>query len=157
MFLNGKNKMLLHGASLTECAISMAILGVICVGSLSYRYHSMLNARMAKADIAATELGQLILEDWKSTGGKSDYVPQSPSLCFVNLGETEHSYMTVIDTLPMAIALSYSDVSSDSTTGIVLRKLKVVIDWNRTNQNTSSNSKPTLSLTSYVRRDSSGG
>lgn len=152
-----ENKSLLcRGFSLIEVVVAMVFLSVIAIGSLSYEYHSMLHARIAKADIAATQLGQLILEDWRSTGGSASYDPSSTGLSFVTLDGPNNQFLKVVDGISLEIIMSHSDVDVDSETGVILRQLNVVVDWVRNNQQDDGD-KPTLAMTSYVRLDAGGG
>lgn len=49
--------------------VAMAVLAIATLGTLSYQYHSAKHSRIAKLEMTATRTAQLLLEDWKSSGG----------------------------------------------------------------------------------------
>lgn len=140
------------GLTLVETAIAMAILAITSIGALSYRYHSAQQIRVANAVTAATRIGQMVLEDWKSKGGAADYDPTS-----LNMGFTKNtigdSYVIAIDGMSMAVWLDTSDVDTDAFYGIVLREVKCTVRWrNDTGIGTVGTTDPTAVFTTYVRR-----
>ena len=61
-----------RGMTLVEVLIAATILFVIAMGALSYVYHSAKQKRMAWADMTATRTAQMVIEDWRSTGGQTE-------------------------------------------------------------------------------------
>ena len=61
------------GVSLIDAMAAMLILSVMAVGAMGYQYYAAIHAKIARAQMVATRTAQLLLEDWKSTGGKSEY------------------------------------------------------------------------------------
>lgn len=159
--------------TLVEVMVAMVILTIAALGALSYQYHAAGHARIARAQSAATHVAQLLLEDWKSTGGSKEYDPSILALGFssplpipaqwtnVNvkamvLAEPLNSavYAVTIDDLPMLVMLSWEDVAYDATAGLKLRQLGVTVKFGVVHQ---IENIPPVALTTYVRDDASGG
>ena len=68
------------GFTIVEVMVSVAIIIIVALGTLSFQYYCVKNSRSSEAQATATRLGQLLLEDWKSTGGDPDYDPNSLNL-----------------------------------------------------------------------------
>ena len=154
--------------------VAMAILTIAALGALSYQYHAAGHARIARAQSAATHVAQLLLEDWKSTGGSEKYDPSILALGFSSpqpipakwtsvkalkaliLAEPLNSavYAITIDDLPMLVMLRWQDVAYDNTAGVKLRQLGVTVKFGVVNQ---LENIPPVALTTYVRLDVSGG
>ena len=135
-----------QGVTLIEAVVAIAILAIAAVGSLSYQYQAVKHTQIARAQITATRTVQLLLEDWKSTGGSTDYDPQNLELGFsprlavpshwsegqgVGLGSPLHDsvHSIIIDGFPMIVMLSWEDVSVDTIAGVTLRKLTVIANF----------------------------
>jgi len=132
--------------------VAMVILAVVALGALSYQYHAAREGRIAKAQITATRTAQLLLEDWKSTGGSTDYNPTTLGMGF-SIPDTadEADYFITVDYLPMYIALSYNDVDTDDSAGITLREVNVTVSWRRDHRvGLREINDPSLVLTTYV-------
>ena len=129
-------------ASLAEVMVSVVVVTIVALGGLSYQYHAARHARIARAQITATRTAQLLLEDWKSTGGSSDYNPAALGIGIsfagaVSIGSYDWdttlgggAYSTNIDGLPMVIMLGSKNLPLDKAAedaGIKLRQLTVVI------------------------------
>lgn len=147
-----------NGISLIETMIAMAIVAVAVIGALGFQYHAARHTSMAQAEITATRTAQLLLEDWKSTGGATGYDPTTLGLGFASASQYQAHYSITIDGLPMYITLANQDIASDSATGITLREISVTINWRRDHQpGLRITSDPLFTMTTYVRVDAAGG
>lgn len=70
------------GLTLVEVIVAMAILAIVALGALGYEYYAAQQVRLAHVQTIATHTAQLLLEDWKSTGGSDDYDPTILGLGF---------------------------------------------------------------------------
>lgn len=158
---NSRKNSRLHGFTIVEVMLSMAIVTIVALGTLSFQYNGVKPARASEAQIAATRLGQLLLEDWKSTGGDSDYDPNvlglDPGFTLI----TTSNYRITLDyqTFYLHFAQTLAPVSSgsnpDPVAGVTLQQLSVTVSWRKDyTAGTVSSSDPTLTFTTFVRRDS---
>jgi len=154
-------------AILVEVTVAMVILAIATLGALSYEYHAAGHARIAHSQITAMRTAQLLLEDWKSTGGSQEYDPTTLGLGFSSLtipsyfvnGEGEgvgtplnnEAYAITVDNVLMWLILRWKDVDNDPIAEITLRELAIVIKW------WEDSDVPPVVLTTYVRLDASGG
>jgi prepilin-type N-terminal cleavage/methylation domain-containing protein len=151
------------GFTLVEMMVTVAIIAVAAVGALDYQYYAAQQSRIAQTQIVATRTAQLLLEDWKSTGGSTAYNPVNLQLGFSSavipvdfgmglaLGSILNSsiYTITVNDVSMLIILGWSDVATDATSGTTLRRLNVMVRWMQ--QGGLCNS-PVI-LTTYVRLD----
>ncbi len=168
--------------TLAETMVAMAILAIATLGGLGYQYHAARHGRIARAQIIGTRTAQLLLEDWKSTGGSQEFDPAGLKLGFssglvipsywsegvgVGAGTPLHNavYAITVDKIPMLVMLQWRDVDYDSIVEITLRELSVVVrfignseqvDVSIDPSNPSENILPII-LTTYVRLDASSG
>ena len=169
--MNAKRPKFAAAVTLVEVMVAMAILTIAALGALSYQYHAAGHARIARAQSAATHVAQLLLEDWKSTGGSEKYDPSILALGFSSplpipakwpnvkamvLAKPLNSavYAISVDDLPMLVMLSWEDVAYDTTAGLKLRQLGVTVKFGVVSQ---LENIPPVALTTYVRDDASGG
>jgi len=166
------------GFTLIEIMISMAVIAVAALGTLGYQYHAVKQSRIANAQIAATKIAQLVLEDWKSTGAGADYDPTALQLDFTtsntaaddfgfgdDLGAAAQDavYDIAVDGFPMQLILKYRDVATDSVAQITLRQITVIVKFtdDAGADNLASTSlqfyNPGIVLTTYARLDGAGG
>ncbi len=145
------------GVTLVELIVASLILAVAAVGALSYQYHAVKRARIARAEISASQLAQLLIEDWKSRGGDTFYDPADLELGFEKTGNVGQYKITLND-FPMWVELQHEDLEVDDAAGVTLREIRITISWRRDYENiTPAASDPTFTTTTYVRRDQSGG
>jgi hypothetical protein len=147
---------------------------IVALGGLSYQYHAARHARIARAQITATRTAQLLLEDWKSTGGSSEYDPAALGIGIsfagaVSIGSYDWdttlgggAYSTKIDGLPMVVMLGFRDVESDEGAQVKLRQLTVVIESGEISMETgeftsASGLVARVVMTTYARADASNG
>jgi len=130
--------------TLVEVMVAMVVLAIVALGALGYEYYAASQARVACAQTAATRIGQLLLEDWKSTGGSEDYDPATLGLGFSTLTIPSHFsyslsqemgsplheavYAITVDGVPMMIMLSWHDVAYDSVAEVTLRQIAVTVE-----------------------------
>ena len=171
--------------TLVEVIVAMTVLAIAAVGALGYEYYAALQMRIAHAQTTSTRTAQLLLEDWKSTGGSENYDPIALGLGFssniIYLSQgiplPNGVYNITVDDVPMVIVLKWADVAYDSEAEITLRQLTVTTVWRRNTgkivnwgtitseeiANEHANSgygdalRPLATLTTYVRLDASGG
>ena len=160
------------GISLVEVAMSIAIIDILIVGTISYRYHSALLARRTDAKITASRVALLILEDWSGKAGPYNYDPVSqfdsgfaPSGDFSNEwqifpnanGPSKPSgfidldtksypdYRIIINRVNYYVKLSYKDEVDKP------RILNVTVGWRTDYENGAlDSSSQTVSLTGYA-------
>ena len=163
--------------TLIEVMVAMAILVISSIGALSYQYFSAVDAQKARSQIIATRIAQLLLEDWKSTGGSKEYDPQTLGLGFSSplqipsyfsegvgggLGSplTDSIHEITVDDVPMMVMLTWADVAQDDVSGLKLRQLDVTVrfgsSWQENTKKTLEKLRPVV-LTTYVRIDGAGG
>jgi hypothetical protein len=161
-------------ASLAEVMVSVVVVTIVALGGLSYQYHAARHARIARAQITATRTAQLLLEDWKSTGGSSEYDPAALGIGIsfagaVSIGSYDWdttlgggAYSTKIDGLPMVVMLGFRDVEYDVDAQVKLRQLTVVIESGEISTETrefrsASGLVVPVIMTTYARADASSG
>ena len=137
--------------TLVEVMVATAVMAVVTIGALSFEYHAAGQAKIAHAQISATRTARLLLEDWMSTGGSSEYDPVALGLGFSSGGDT---YAVAVDEVPMLVTLARSDVAHDSAAEITLRQLAVTVGFGTASK--LETIRPVV-LTTYVRADASGG
>jgi prepilin-type N-terminal cleavage/methylation domain-containing protein len=146
------------GFTLVEVMLAAAITTIVALGTLGYQYYGVKHDRMAQAQLIATRLGQLVLEDWKSTGGDPDYDPTTIGLGFttVESGETGNCYIT-LDSQTFYIQLVQSNPPApyqDTVAGVTLSQIRVITKWRRDfTRGAIIASDASIILTTYVRRD----
>lgn len=167
--------------TLIEVMLATAILAIAALGTMGYQYYSAGHARTARAQIIAVRTAQLLLEDWKSTGGSEDYDLGALGLGFSSrlfvpsqwsqgqgggTGSPLHdsAYAVIVDDLPMLITLIWDDVATDPIAETKLRQLAVVVKFGEIDNNgdltfpeSYLENVSSLVLTTYVRLDGSGG
>ena len=179
-----KRRKFAAAVTLVEVMVAMAVLAIAAIGALGYQYYAAGQARIAQAQTTATRAAQLLLEDWKSTGGSSDYDPTSLGLGFSSdlpmpQSEAYHLpdgvYSATVDGVPMMVVLNWADVAHDSVAEVTLRQLTVGVLWTEELDKNDDNLgqitsaevshagddndylRTLVTLTTYVRLDASGG
>jgi hypothetical protein len=135
--------------------IAVALTCILALGGMSYQYYSMKDSRIAQAQIMATRIGQLLLEDWKSTGGDPDYDPESLLLGFEKTGAGEFgNYRVTLGSQTFYMRLQFDDVDHDDLADVILRQINVTVRWRWDyTRGPVSDNDPVISLATYVRRD----
>jgi len=167
-----------RAVTLIEVMAAMTILIISATGALSYQYFSAKDAQKARAQVIATRIALLLLEDWKSTGGSKEYNPETLGLGFssplpipshfsegqgVGNGAPLHDAVhdITVDDIPMMVMLTWVVVAQDDVSGVILRQLNVEVQFGSTWQEQTKKEqfetlKPVI-LTTYVRIDGAGG
>ncbi|OHB53212.1 MAG: hypothetical protein A2Y10_13275 [Planctomycetes bacterium GWF2_41_51] len=156
--------------TLTEMMIAMVMICIAAVGILDYQYHSAKHQRLAQTQITASRTAQLLLEDWKSTGGSTAYNPANLQLGFSSssvptgftMGESVGGilnncvYTVTINNVPMVIVLGFNNIEEDAVSGTTLRQLTAMVRWKQGQAIGSGGNtlcpSPVI-LTTYVRLD----
>lgn len=73
---------LARAVTLIEVIVALAVVVIASLGALGYQYYAAAQGRIAHAQTTSTRIAQLLLEDWKSTGGSEDYDPTALGLGF---------------------------------------------------------------------------
>ena len=138
-----------------EVMVAVALTCVIALGTLDYRYLNVKHSRIADAQLFAVRIGQLVLEDWKSNSGDTDYNPESLNLGFAAPLPGEYgNYVITLGNIPFFVFLQVSDVETDATAGVALRQMSVTVEWrNDLARGAIRSCDPSLTFTTYVRRD----
>jgi type II secretory pathway pseudopilin PulG len=145
-----------QGMTLTEVMIAAAIVIVVALGTMCYEYLCIDHVRIARAELTATRVGQLLIEDWKSEGGSLDYNPEDLQMGFNLPDDLPTNCVTVVDGLPLHISMTRSDVPGgvDNFAGTKLSEISVVVSWKSNFGNgASQDSDPRVVLATYVRQD----
>lgn len=175
------NRKFSSGLTLVEAMVAMVLLAIVVLGALGYQYYAALHARIARAQIVATRTAQLLLEDWKSTGGSTEYDPSTLGLGFsaklavpahwsngegggagAPLHDGVYAITTVDNLVPMVVMLRWVDVAEDAQAQVKLRQLTVIVNFGTQADLQAgsavwpANLEPII-LTTYVRLDESGG
>ena len=145
----------LGGFTFGEVMIAVVLTAVMALGTMSYQYYSVKDSGKAQAQISATRVGQLLLEDWKSVNGDQDYDPESLQLGFsTTLAGEFGDYKITLGNQTFYVKLQFTDVDQDSQAGVTLREINVTVKWRIDyGQGSVSATDPVISLTTYVRRD----
>ena len=144
-----------RGFTLVEVSLAIAVIVIAALGTLCYEYLCIDHVRMARAQLASTRVGQLLIEDWKSTGGNPDYSPEDLNMGFALPPEAdEGTFMTTIDGMRLFITMDSEDRDSDDFAGTVLRELDVIVQWKHDFSNgIPTTDDPAVVLSTYVRPD----
>jgi hypothetical protein len=166
-------------ATLIEATVAMAVLTIAMLGAMSYEFYASKDAQTARAQTAATKTAQLLLEDWKSTGGSQEYNPTFLDLGFSSalkipadftydssLGSplNDAVYAITINDIPMLVMLIWADLAYDTMAEIKLRQLAAIAKCRPEAVSASEqvtyqrmkNIEP-VTLVTYARIDASGG
>lgn len=143
--------------TLIEVSVAIAVLAVAAIGALNYQYHATRRGLLARSEITATRIAQLLLEDWKSRGADETYDPIDLEMGF-EASKVIDWYRVTIDRLPMMVNLRWEDVSRDSEAGVTLREIRVEVRWrlDRTDGGIRDGD-PGYVMTTLVRMDQSAG
>lgn len=155
--MNRRIRLFAKGVTLLEVAVGIAILAVASIGAINYQYHATRQSLIARSEMTATRVAQLLLEDWKSRGGDETYDPETLGLGFVALPAND-AYRIKVDNLPMTVYLDWKDVEKDDEAGVTLREISVEFRWRLDRTDGSIRDyDPEYVMTTLVRRDQSSG
>jgi prepilin-type N-terminal cleavage/methylation domain-containing protein len=144
-----------YGFSLIEVMLAVSLTCVIALGALNYKYLSIKHSRATDAQLMAYRIAQLLIEDWKSTGGSADYDPVSLQLGFeAPTGKSDGNYNITLGNVPFFINIQQSDVETDNVAGVTLRQLTVTVKWRHDLiSGAVKNYDPEITFNTYVRRE----
>ncbi|HSV26838.1 MAG TPA: prepilin-type N-terminal cleavage/methylation domain-containing protein [Sedimentisphaerales bacterium] len=152
MFIRNK-----QGLTVIEVLVAIAVLGIASMGAMSYQYFSNRHMRNAQVKITATQITQLLIEDWKSVGGDEHYSPLNLGLGFTVVTGSSDTYELLINDVRLRISLFWQEVMNDVASGIALRQIGVRTRWRTDLSHGSLESDfQQLDFTTYVRRDAGG-
>ncbi len=143
------------GFTLIEVMVAASITVVAALGTLCYQYYGVKNSRVSQAQLTATRIGQLLLEDWKSTGGDQDYDPAALGLGFVDpTGAETGTCRITLDNQTFYMLLEQSPIDEDTVAGVTLCQIRVTVKWRMDySPGATTSQDPEIFLTTYVRRD----
>lgn len=143
----------------------MFFLAIISIGAMGYQYHAAQQSKLARWQQAATRTAELLMEDWKSTGGSGNYSP-----AFLGLGFSTASipgdfnegdglgtvlgnciYTHTIDDVDVQVMLCWQDVASDTRMQLRLRQISCIVKYG------SERTTQPVIFTTYVRSDMQAG
>ncbi len=134
------------GFTLIEIMVAMVIVTIAALGTMGYQYYAVSQQRLANAEMNATRIGQLVLEDWKSAVIQGMGATYDPSA--LQMGVTKIStdrYSITVDSLPMRLYLQLSTVSGN------LKQIKVTLSWRKDYLSGSTGSDdPSIVLVTYA-------
>ena len=147
------------GFTLVEVMLAASITVILAMGALGYQYCSVAHSRSSEAEITATHIAQLLVEDWKSTNGDTAYDPTGLGLGFLATAPGDFGqYLITVDTKTFYAQLTQQLVpianNPDTVAGVTLNQLTVTVRW-RTDcsRGATTIDDPTLSLITYIRCD----
>jgi hypothetical protein len=139
--------------TIVEVMVAVAVIVIAALGTLCYEYLCVDHVRIARAQLAATRIGQLLLEDWKSTGGSLEYDAEVLGIGF-DPDTPWGDYKTAVDGLPLFVVLSHDDVDWDPIAGVTLRRIDVSVRWRKDFcYGVPDDDDPAVNLSTYVRLD----
>jgi prepilin-type N-terminal cleavage/methylation domain-containing protein len=139
------------GLTLIETAVALAVVAVSTLGALSYQYHCARQIHIARAELAATRIGQMITEDWKASGGAEAYDPQSMELG-IEKDTVGSGYAISIDGMHFFIVLDSRQVDYDTFSSIALREISCTVRWKADfTAGAPSATDPAVVMTTYLR------
>jgi prepilin-type N-terminal cleavage/methylation domain-containing protein len=148
------------GLTLLEALIAIVIIAVMALGSLSYQYLGAQHIRIADAQLTATRIGQMVLEDWKSRGAASGYDPTTINTALdaaIGAGFTQTTgyYVITVDGLTLYIDRPLTaTVAANDPAGYAgrLYQIGVTVRWrNDFRADTPTAEDPSLVLTTYSK------
>lgn len=139
------------GFTLVDVLVSAVILLIAIYGAIQFRYHAALQIRKADMHISGAELGQMLVETWRGTGGSEsfDFVSYFSPVMAINAGtgpaepgdfNLHGSYAVQWEGFDYLTTLSSKELPDG------LRALNVIVTW----QMGYSNTDKQISLTSYA-------
>lgn len=126
-------KKLISGTTIIETMVAIALTIVGVTGAMYFRYNSALDARKADVQITASRIGLTLLDNWKGSGGFTDYNPITQLASIMYLSDSDGpdtpvdftslgSYNVLANNLSYYITLSYKDETDK-------RILNVCVGW----------------------------
>jgi prepilin-type N-terminal cleavage/methylation domain-containing protein len=143
------------GVTLIEALIAAVIVSILALGGLVYQYLGATHFRVAHAELTATRVGQLLIEDWKGSGAPDidNYDATTLGVGFEKPIDGDNSYYAItVDGLKMHLWLTYEDIDVDDFAGVTLRQISVKIQWRKDFRSADvETDDPSIVLTTYAR------
>lgn len=151
-----------RGVSLIEALIAAAVVSILALGGLVYQYLGATHFHVAHAELTATRVGQLLIEDWKGNGAPDtdNYDATELGMGFDKPIDGDNSYYAItVDGLKMHLRLSSEIVpipdNPDTFAGVTLQQISVKIQWRKDFTSTElaelEDDDPSIILTTYAR------
>lgn len=147
------------GLTLVEILISITLIVIVVIGSMSFRYRAVMDAREADARITAARVGSMLLNAWVARIGSDSFdlvaefnpgipIAVSASGPAVPAGFTElNKYHIICDDVNY-----YATLSHKATTSGQAGVLTISINWlNDYSLWSESATKQSIDMTTYVR------
>lgn len=141
--------------TIMEIVIASTVMGIGALGVFNYQYYAVAHANPAQIEVKASKIGQLILEDWKETGGSTGF---DPSLLQIGITRDVDEYKVTMDDVTFFLKLSSKDRAQDLVSRTTIRQINVMVKWRKDYADVPVNSDYlSYSMSTYVRVDRSGG
>lgn len=141
--------------TLVEALVAATVVAVLALGGLVYQYLGATHFRIAHAELTATRVGQLVIEDWKGAGAPNleNYDATGLEVGFSKpIAGDNSSYLIAVDGITMHLTLSYDDVDVDEDAGVTLRQINVKVQWRKDYAaGELEENDPSIILTTYAR------
>ncbi|MBN2181291.1 MAG: hypothetical protein JW715_05205 [Sedimentisphaerales bacterium] len=145
-----------RAVSLVEALVAAAVVAVLALGGLAYQYLGATHFHIARAELAATRAGQLLMEDWKGAGAPNleNYDATTLEVGFEKpVAGDNGSYVITVDGIKLHLSLSYEDIDEDEFAHVTLRRLAVEIQWRQDfGSGDVDDDDPSIILTTYARK-----
>ncbi len=147
------------GLTLVEILIAITLIIVVIIGSMSFRYHAVLDAREADARITSARLGSMLLNAWVARMGDAGFDPVaefnpgipiaiSASGVDAPTGFTElNKYHILCDNINYYATLSHKATETGQA-GVVTITISWLNDYREWDE---SAVKQSIDMTTYVR------
>ena len=147
-----------RGLTLIESLVATVVLSIAALGTMAYQYETAKQTRLAQAQITATRITRLLLEDWKASGASNYYNPEDLDMgvshvrTYLADGLVNKEYRLRADNVPLHIVLS-RPTGLDSPVPISVTA-KWRLDYG---PGDVRNSDPSVALSTYARGDEAAG
>jgi len=140
------------GVTLIEALIAAVVVSILALGGLAYQYLGAAHFHVAHAELTATRVGQLLIEDWKGSGAP-DIDNYDANDLKVDFFKHDNTYYTItVDGLKMHLWLDFENIDVDDFAGVTLRQISVKIQWRKDFSSADvEDDDPSIILTTYAR------
>jgi len=148
-----KRKAVRGGSTLVEVTLGLLVFSAMVLGSVYYRYLTVLSVERAGKELPAADLAVTLIETWQGTGGNASFDPATGFASDLSIsagkGGTEPAGYTLLGAYDVIVAnqtfhstLYWKDGVSD------LRELGSTVSWPLG----TGEEEKTYQLTTYIRR-----
>ena len=155
-----KNKKIRRGLTLVEVTITMVFLIVLVLGTMGFSYYSAMDARKADIKSSAARLCSAILEDWKGTGGRTDYDAVDSFGTLLDISEIGDKDKVDFSSISNMAGLYHAEVNHanyyivlwyENPTSVKPQTLNVRVSWMQSYSTwDDSGPKDSVTLSTYV-------